>query len=666
MPKSIATLQTFSVWFVSISLGLLPLFFLAVTQDYYDFNKWMLLVFTSLTVFVLWIVRSVSTGSYVIRKNAGSLALAVLSFASLVSLLFSSANKVEAFLSPFGLGTLLSLTILLGLGATFFDKNSKRILRYFLIGSAGLLGIIAVYQFFGLGNALFPTLSFFKDPSWTPVGSAIGLVLVLAFLLPISIQAFLDALREKKEAALALIAISGILITAGLAVSLYQLVPKLGTTLMPFSVGWTVLLESFKSVNQAAFGVGSENFLSAFTQSRPVAMNIGNFWNVRFTISASFIFHVLTTLGALGGVGLLLLLRSLLMPLRISLVIIVISLFLLPPNLTALTILVAVLLLSDDHEKELRLHVSQRRSWLHSGPVVFAGALVIVTIYALGLVYAAEMAYYQSLLTLRQNQGTPTYNLQIRANQLNPNVSRFHVALSQTSLALADAMLSQALASQSGIAKQNLSLSDSDRQIVTQLIQQSIREAKIGVNLAPRAVTSWENLASIYESISRVATGADQWTVATYQQAIVLDPTNPILRLRLGGIYVAVNNFEGARQQYQVAASLKPDYANAHYNLAFVLRQEKQYLAAAVEFKTTKSLVQIGSDDEQKVTAELADLTKLLTPQEKDLLDQQSPSNPSYPPTPSQILSPVSEPQIQLSPRLSLPEEASPSPLLQR
>lgn len=665
MPKSVHTLQTVTSWIISVSLALIPLFFLPLTQDYYDTNKWMLLAATATVVLVLWTVRAVATGSYTIGFTQAGLALAFLALTSMVSLLFASPNKVEAFLSPFGAGTWTSLAIVCVLGSTFFDKKSKSVLHFLILASASLLGLLAVYQFFGFGKILFPTIQFFADPMWTPVGSSIGLGIVLFLTLPICLESLVEALHQKEELNLAAYSIFFILIAAGLGTTLYGLVPKFTTTALPLPVGWSIMLESFKSVHQALFGTGSENFLWAFTQSRPLSLNTSPFWNVRFTLSSSFVFYMLTIFGAAGGVGVAFLLRSLWsknLGLRVSLLLAFLSLFLLPPNFTALIVLTALLILDSSEEKNTDFQIPKHMAWLSGVVVLVVSAVFLTAVYALGRTYLAEMTFYQALVSLRANNGTKTYNLQIAANQLNPNISRFHTSFSQTNLALADAILAAATATQSGRTRgQNPTLSDANRQTATALIQQAIREAKTGVGLAPQSVVAWENLASIYGAISRVAQGADQWTVASYQQAIVLDPTNPILRLNLGGAYVGIQNFEAARQQYLAATNLKPDYANAHYNLAFVYRQERQYLAAAVELKATKALVQPGSDDDQRVTTELAEVTKLLTPPELNALNQQPSSNPSFPSNPSGILSPISEPQIQLSPRISLPTEASPS-----
>ena len=67
-------------------------------------------------------------------------------------------------------------------------------------------------------------------------------------------------------------------------------------------------------------------------------------------------------------------------------------------------------------------------------------------------------------------------------------------------------------------------ITEQDRQTIAQAIQAAIAEAKNVVALNPQRSTNWENLALIYRNIINVAQGADQWTIAAYQRAIVTDP----------------------------------------------------------------------------------------------------------------------------------------------
>jgi tetratricopeptide (TPR) repeat protein len=97
----------------------------------------------------------------------------------------------------------------------------------------------------------------------------------------------------------------------------------------------------------------------------------------------------------------------------------------------------------------------------------------------------------------------------------------------------------------------------------------------------------------------------------TQNQAIALDPVNPRLRLDLGGIYYALGNYQAAAQVFSQAVNLKPDYANAHYNLAQSLKQLKVDDQALAQLQLTASLVcsqDSQTADCQRVNAEITAL----------------------------------------------------------
>ena len=62
---------------------------------------------------------------------------------------------------------------------------------------------------------------------------------------------------------------------------------------------------------------------------------------------------------------------------------------------------------------------------------------------------------------------------------------------------------------------------------------------------------NWQTHASIYRILIHVAQDADQWSIAAYVRAIQTDPTNPMLRLDLGGVYVTTQNYDQAIRLFQ-------------------------------------------------------------------------------------------------------------------
>lgn len=592
-------------WVMIVALGLLPVFFLPLTQDYYDTNKWTLLVGSAIIILILWGLWVLATGTVTIAWNGTTKRLGILAAASLVSLLLLP-NKVEALLAPFGVGTLLSLFLIAVVGSTFLDEKAHSILKWTLMTTVSLSGLLSIYQFFGLGKMLFP---------WTPVGPPAGggLITILIVTLPLLIGEALHRKKSGHDTHMIVAVTMTIASLGGLILTAYQVLPKWGTTTLPFWTNWQILLESYKNWKQLLVGVGAENFLAAFTAGRPAGLNMTPLWNMRFTVGSSMLFHIATVYGVLGAAAfvwfLLGCIKSKNIPLQVSLLLAVLSFIFLPPSFPALVVIVTLLILAEPVLVPKRFNLL----WLRYPTAVFFLLLVSVASYGLVRAYGAELAFGRSVRALEARNGTASYNFQIQAITQNPNVTRFHTSYSQTNLALAGAI--------SGTA----SPSAEDRQTATQLIQQAIREAKLAVNMAPTNILAWENIASVYQTLTGVAQGADQWTIAAYARAMQLDPTNPVIRLRLGGAYVGQQKLDLAAESYTTAINLKPDYANAYYNLAFAYKQEKKYLLAALALKETLKYVTPGGDDRSRTQKELDEIRELLTDQEKQALDSPLP-----------------------------------------
>ena len=564
-----------------LSFGI-PLFFLPFTEDYYDTAKWTVLAAAALCLFLLLAAKP-----FKLSLRPTTIALGALSLAALISLAFASPNKIEGLVSPFGPVTFLSLTVV-----SLFPSSRKFL--WALFGSSAVLGLIAVYQFIGIAKRMMPDVGFLADPLWTPTGSAVATLAILTITLPILIQGLIEARKEKRDGLLALGILMILPVALGIVLLSWQLVPKLSTTLLSPREGWSVMLEILKNPQQAIVGVGAENFLTAFTAGRPARLNLSHLWRARFTTNANFLFHITTIYGLIGTASCLLFLKGFLTRKRkdtlfISLFIGFLSLLLAPPNLSLLVVVTGLLIVSEEGK-------------VHFGVPFFARLLVSFLAFAglllLGRAYAAEVDFGRSLVAAQQKDGRATYNLQFQAIRKNPKISRFHIAYSQTNLALAASLASQ----------ENQENDQKTRQLMQELIQQAVNEAKLAVNLNPANILAWENLARTYQQLMRIADGMDTWAATTYRQAIVLDPYNPLLAVELGGVYIQMKNYTDAITQFTRATNLKPDYANAWYNLANVYELNGDNQQAIDALEKTVSLVDPSSSDYPIVTQKLEDL----------------------------------------------------------
>lgn len=601
---------------VIVLLTLTPLFFLPLTQDFYDFNKLTFLLIGTSFVTILWSLETIITRRVFLTFSPSVFGFGALAIAYGISVAAASPNKPEGLLATFGPVLFSCLTLIQLFGSHWFDVQARNKLRWMLYLTTAIISLIAVYQYFNLGATVLPSVQFLADRLWTPLGSAISAITFLAIMIPLLGETLIRAIKKREDMPTAGTGVLLILTLFGIILIAIQIVPQIKSMFLPIPAGWKIFLEAMKQPVTTIVGVGPENFLYAFTQGRPIDLNLTTVWNQRFATNATLLLHVLTTSGLLGTIALSLLIFGMYRIIKhniisgTSLGFAWIAFLLLPPSLPIM-ILVAAIMLTLGGVTEKQIHY--RPSGGIAGTVVLLSFCLIglsaLTWYGIGRVYLAEAIFYQSILPEAQTNGTEVYRKQILSITLNPYIARFHGRYSRTNLAIANA-LAQSTAQQAA-EEQPATLTEEERQTIAQLIQQAIREAKLAVTYAPKNVTAWENLAAVYQNLIGVADGADQWSVATLQQAISMDPTNPLLRTELGGIFVSRSQYSEALNQFTAASQLKPDYANAYYNQANAHKLMGNIDAAISSLDRTISLIPANTSDYAKAENERNELIRL-------------------------------------------------------
>jgi len=425
------------------------------------------------------------------------------------------------------------------------------------------------------------------------------------------------------------------------------------------TTSWEITVEALKK--SPLFGAGPANYLTAFNLFRPLSYNQSELWQIRFTTASNYYFTLITETGFLGLAAILILFVSIYKAFSqdvkagvnkenlgetveksaLVLLLILFAVFPIPPTL--LVFLFALLALySKSENKVLHLNVaaSDSGSTVASRvPSMIAGlpfiAGVIAVIFFGSRVVAAEATFKKSLDALNKNDAKGTFDLMTKSITQNQKVDRYHASLAQVDMALASSLA----------AKEEIT--DTDRNTITQLVQAAISEGKATVNLNPSRSGNWEVLAQIYRSIMPFATGADQFTIQTYSQAVALDPINPNLRISLGGVYYALGRYDDAIDAFKLAVLAKNDLPNAHYNLAVAYREKKDFDNAISEMNIVLSLVDANSQDYTLAKSTLDELEKnkpvVATETEGENLQAPQPVEPS-----------------NIAPPIELPEEATP------
>jgi tetratricopeptide (TPR) repeat protein len=132
------------------------------------------------------------------------------------------------------------------------------------------------------------------------------------------------------------------------------------------------------------------------------------------------------------------------------------------------------------------------------------------------------------------------------------------------------------------------------------------------VAVNPQKSSNWEALSGIYQTIIAFAKGADQFAIESLNQAITLEPTSPLLRIKLGGLYYSLGDYQSAIETFKLAVLAKPNLANAHYNLAIAYRDNKQIDKAKEQMEIVLKLVEPNSKDYELSKSELEALNLTL------------------------------------------------------
>ena len=678
--------KTVSLTSLKLAFLLSPIFFLPITTDFFSLQKQTL--FTILTAISLtsWLIYNLATKSVRLTLSPMLLPLVLFSGSAITSAVINPPKSLDIWTSRPALLITLAVFYLLSTTLIKSSKQIRKLLNIFIgislaLSFWGILSILGVFE-----SSSLP--AFLAVKSFSPVGSLLNLVSFLIIILPISlILAFKTRTGPKK---LAYFLSSGLIISAIILVG-YQLLPNqtFPAVLLPKLAGWSIAIDTFKS--KVLFGVGPNNFINQFTQFKPISLNQTDFWNVGYAVSANEYLQVMTTLGLAGITTLGLLIASWLklskrdsgtritatqMALNAAVATSFILALFIP--FTALTWIVLVSFLSFTivinkskyltKIKDVLVTINtitlvapnqlasdiKRKSksailpWLIAIPTLIG--LILATIN-ISKIYAADYYFNQSLIAANQNKGNDAYNLQIKAINKAPNIDRYHTAYSNINLALANSLASQG------------DLTDQDRQTIGQLIQQSIREARASTQLSPNKASSWANLANIYRQLINFAEGADQFAQASYIRAIQLDPANPRLRLELGGLLYSLEQYEQSIIRFAEAIQLKPDFANAYYNLSNAYQQLNQPLEAYQAMEQVASLISPDSPDFTKAQEELSTLKTQLpqTPSQEAEADQplQDLTQPSPLPSP-----PTGFDKIEITEETKPTPTPSPSPSL--
>lgn len=654
-----------------------PLFFFPVTREFVLISKMYFFIYVVIILMIMALGYIIATKKVIWTKDVMINGLFLFIVANALSIVIMAPNKVQSlFLPYFGFVALLSLVIYYLFLLNAARENSRSILYY--TGIAGFIAsIVSIFFFVQPFRAveLPATFSFLQSPLFNTVGSQIDFIVFIGFAILSLVLYFVHHKKNhegkaKGKSQIFFYVFLTTVIIAG-TIQAYEVVRSVfvnGNNLLlpPFGTSWIASIDILKNPMTALFGVGVGNFAAIFTQVKDPGYNLTDLWQISsFNVSRSVFFHILTETGIVGMVGIGFVLYNISRFAKkvdrsaflLMMYMLAVMLFFPPSFMIFFMFIVALAYFS--------LHIPKTEEGayvVNLGMImpVFISSVLLFLVFIVGLTYftstafASEVIFKNSLDAIARNDIRGLYDMQRNAIIVNPYNEEFRKSFSQTNLIIANNIAS----------KKPEEITDEDRETIAQVIQASIEEAKAAVTLNPQKVSNWQYLASIYRNIINVADGADLWTIAAYQRAILLDPQNPVYRLELGGVYYLLESYDDAQRLFEQAVTLKPDWANAHYNLAWAYYRQEQYQAAIAQMEQVLALTdrETNKADYDQATKDLAEFRKN-APQQAADGETEATESADLNETSSELqedLGLPTPPVATVEPRIELPQDASP------
>lgn len=656
------------VFILSLTVFLLPLVFSTITTDPFSIPKEMVLFLGISASLILLGARFVIEGSVRIRRTPFDLPIVIFTLVLLFSsvLAVNQSDSLQAFV-PFLFIPLMFFSI------TNLIKKPQSLNNFVIAFGAGglILSLISIFSYLKIYVLPFP---FARVQTFSTFGSLFDQAIYLAVVF-ITVFYFAYPAIKERAASIAQIVFGGIcaVVVLGVAVSLLGVIKLQPAQVLPYETGFQIGLASisqdsgrvFKSM---ALGSGFGTFYSDFTRFKPASFNTNTeLWSISFFRSSSFVFELLATAGILGLVSFLFICLRIVRvrPIFVPAIAAFGLAFVLPLSFLSVLALFAVLgvlsaeggFKSKDKSEfyDIELHLVAFKKGIiaiseveskEPAPKVskaltgFGLALIIALVglsgFYMGTFALSDVIFQKSFNDIASNNAQSAYNNQSRAISIFPGRDGYHRLFSQLNLTIANNLASSIPKGQKPNAQQ--------QQTIYQLIQQSINSARQATSISPQNVADWQNLSAIYRSLIGFGQNADTFAILSAQQAAALDPNNPIEYITVGGIFYQLKQWDSAITQFQIAANLKPDYANAYYNLGHAYEEKGDLKTALTEYQTVRSLVGKDPTNLAKINAEIDALQKKI--------NQQSFETTQTPPT--------TKLNVNNEPPLQLPAQPSP------
>ena len=623
---------------------LCPLFFTGLVSQGAGYEKMMLFYFLVLIGIVAWVTKGVIVGELKIKRTPLDWPI-LATLAILLASTFFSISKRDSLIGTYGnpaKSLLAAVAFILFYYLLVNNINAKKIKKLFSLLLASST-IIIIYSLLQLFKVYIIPLAITKSNSFNPMGSLTSLTMFLVIVLPLFVIAISQAdkiyTRAKKGALtltrvfLGLILLADIVtlfllngftywpvavvaIVVVLMFLLSKVVPVGNNSLViPVTVFLLLIiflvLGNFNLVNLnlpaevslsrgASFdiakssitkniflGSGPGTFYYSFSKFKGLGFNLSPLWNVRFDSSTGAIFELMSTVGALGTLGVVAIGLIVISMIFLSLIkaekneetqillaafssfiaaIIFLALFSINNALIVSIMIIStfavVIAINIYPEKFKNLNLSFRTSPKYALALaavflcVTAGVAVLFTMGA--KIYIADVYAQKALAATDTNKKIDYLN---KAVVLTPYQDTYYLNLANSYMALAN---QEALGA------------DKDQNKIQNYLSLAVNSGKQAIEINPNQAGNNESLALIYENASFYTRGALEWAQNLYNKVSELEPDNPVPQLRMALIDMAQSNAQTEKtekeyyineaiKKYDEAIAKKNDFAAAFY-----------------------------------------------------------------------------------------------------
>lgn len=610
--------------------GILPFFYNTALS-----SKLFVVAATAILTVLLYAISLIKEKKFEITTAPLISMYGLFSLSALVSIFFTNQYPVQNLL---GLGGFqLASAVLLFFGANIMAKENRAHLQrqtmvnQFIDGllvAGAIIGLTSLLQLFGIGpTKLFNAVFNLNLPN-TILFNITGSAFVAAQVAGVAFVALISrALQQRKMRMVDVVSLPFLLLA--LVINIWAIMPgKPAAIALPnFAASWSIAIDSLRIPRSALIGFGTDAYGDVFTRFKPIWMNGQETWQLVFGSATNYPMTLISTQGLFGLITWLLLVvtvvkhfkrtRSENKPIALIVLLTFALQFVLPTNLVLLGVQTLALMYWIAVESEFFSVIQLRTQAIKSSseqegvesvhghilPVVAGWLLIAVLLFPIYSTYRAFAGYYRMYradVAAYKNDAVGMYEQQRQAVVVMPYLDSIRRQYAITNLQIAVALSA------------NKDLSETDREQITQLISQAIREAKAATILDPNNTQNWVILAEIYRNISGVAKEADQWAVDSLVSAIEADPTNPLLRIDLGQTFFDKAQYEDAARFFNQAIELKPDLAGGYFQLGRALKEVGQLENAKTLLEKSKTLVEDGSEEQAIITKGISELDQAI------------------------------------------------------